>query len=181
VTVVVLTGASGSGKTTLAAAVALKAAGRFDVLHFDAIGVPPHDEMIAVHGSPEAWQRAATFHWMTRLAAIAEDGRSVLLEGQMRLSFLAEAAAAAGISYAPVLVDCNDETRAMRLSVDRAQPELASPDMMNWAAYLRREASEAGCLVLETSGRDVDSCADFVVELLALPKSPDGDWDAQRP
>ena len=44
-----------------------------------------------------------------------------------------------------------DTTRARRLITER-RPELASPTMMNWAAYLRKEAQEANCEVLDTTG-----------------------------
>jgi ribosomal protein S18 acetylase RimI-like enzyme len=176
VTVIILIGASGSGKTTLADALAERLRGQVDVLNFDSIGVPSVDEMTAKYGSPEAWQRAATTEWMKRLAALAQDGSDILFEGQTRLSFLSEGAlAAGGFAYIPILVDCDDATRAQRLSVDRQQPELASSDMMNWAAYLRREAEQNGCEILDTSGRDPDECIGYLLERLRPSLSPIGD------
>src|SRR5262245_12515393 len=135
---VILIGASGSGKTTIAQAIGQRFGDDVDVLFFDRIGVPGTEGMVREYGSSEGWQRAKTIEWMAVLAEIARSGRNVILEGQTRLSFLAEGAASAGwFDYIPVLVDCDDETRAMRLAIDRQQPELASPEMMNWANYLR--------------------------------------------
>ncbi len=50
-----------------------------------------------------------------------------------------------------ILMDCDDETRTRRLTQERGQPELANPRMMDWARFLRREAHEAGCEVLDTA------------------------------
>lgn len=149
---VILTGASGAGKTTIAEAIEHLHGQEFDVFYKDRIGVPPVEEMVDKFGSVKGWQRAATFEWMDRLCLPLAKGRSVLFEGQSRFSFLAEATEYARIaSYIAILVDCDDETRARRLSIDRGQPELASPDMMNWASFLRNEASAYGCEILDTS------------------------------
>ena len=148
---IVLTGASGSGKTAIADAIEAASVGVIDVYHFDRIGVPSLGEMVAEFGSPEAWQRAKTREWWGRVTAAAS-ARAVLFEGQMRLSFLAEAAATSGsISHKLVLVDCDDATRAKRLTFDRGQPDLANDEMMNWASFLRREAVAFDCDVLDTS------------------------------
>jgi predicted ATPase len=95
---VILTGASGSGKTSIAEAVATRHGAGVDVYHFDRIGIPPIEQMIAEHGSGEAWQRAKTFWWMSELAAKRSAGRSLLFEGQTRLAFLRQAAAAANVT-----------------------------------------------------------------------------------
>jgi energy-coupling factor transporter ATP-binding protein EcfA2 len=102
---VILTGASGSGKTTIAEAVAARYGEQVEVYHFDSIGVPPPGQMIANYGSGEAWQRAMTYEWIKRVAATPLIGRRVLLEGQMRLSFVIEATTALGISDY-VLITC---------------------------------------------------------------------------
>jgi gluconate kinase len=73
---VVLTGASGSGKTAIAEAVASRYAEHVDVYHFERVGVPPLEQMIAEYGSGEAWQRAMTFEWMAKLAAITGRARA---------------------------------------------------------------------------------------------------------
>ncbi len=169
---VVLVGASGSGKTTIASAIERFHGNDVQVFYFDRIGVPSVDRMIAEYGSGEAWQRAKTFEWMAKLAPLCGRGHGLLFEGQTRLSFLAEAAEAAGITaYAPILVDCDDETRATRLSLERRQSELANEAMMTWADYLRRDAKERGCDILDTSGIALDQCVAHVMARLRCGSS----------
>lgn len=61
-----------------------------------------------------------------------------------------------------ILVDCDDATRIRRLVTSRAQPELATADMMIWAEFLRREAKESGCEVLDTSHLSLERCVEKV-------------------
>lgn len=165
---VVLIGASGSGKTTIARAIAQRYSHEVEVFYFDRIGVPSAKQMIAEHGSDEGWQRAKTIEWMAKLAPLNRSGRGLLFEGQTRLSFLAEGAAAAGGSaYLPILVDCDDETRSRRLLVERQQPELANEEMMNWARYLRRTAKRSGCEILDTSTLSLEQCIICVMARLS--------------
>jgi energy-coupling factor transporter ATP-binding protein EcfA2 len=167
VSFVVLIGASGSGKTTIASAIEQRYGNEVQVFYFDRLGVPSVDHMIAEYGSGEAWQRAKTFEWMAKLAPLCGSGHELLLEGQTRLSFLAEAAEAGGITaYSPILVDCDDETRVRRLSLERQQPELVSDNMMTWADYLRRDARERGCEILDTSEIVLDQCVACVMSQL---------------
>ncbi len=161
---IVLTGASGSGKTAISKAIAARFAGEIDVYHFDDIGVPPLSRMAADYGSPAGWQRAMTFKWLESLAEAQHSGRNQLLEGQMRLAFLEEAATATGIAYLPLLADCDDETRTHRLAVERRQPELANTEMMIWASFLRREAVAKKCAILDTSRLSLDESVQAVVE-----------------
>jgi hypothetical protein len=85
----------------------------------------------------------------------------------MRPSFIKEAAAAADIDdYRLILVDCDDATRTHRLSVERGQPELADANMMNWAAYLRREAQASGLEILDTSHLSLKQSVDNVLRHL---------------
>ncbi len=164
---VVLIGASGSGKTTIARAIAQLHADNVEVFYFDRIGIPSEEQMIAECGSGEEWQRVKTIEWMTKLAPHSKSGRGLLFEGQTRLSFLAEGAQAAGVpTYLPMLVDCDEETRARRLSLERRQPELASEKMMNWARYLRGEAWRRGCEILDTSILSREQCVSRVVDRL---------------
>ncbi|MGO6875426.1 AAA family ATPase [Rhizobium ruizarguesonis] len=161
---VILTGASGAGKTTIAEAIERLHGQEIDVFYKDRIGVPPVEEMIKQFGSVEGWQRAATFEWMARLSALVAQGRTVLFEGQSRFAFLVEAAERAGIMpYACILIDCDDEARTRRLSIDRGQPELANADMMNWACFLRNEASAYGCEILDTSNLTVEQGVERVL------------------
>ncbi|NRP70844.1 hypothetical protein ILFOPFJJ_01726 [Ensifer psoraleae] len=164
---VILIGASGSGKTTIAQAIQDRHAESVDVFYFDRVGVPSLEQMIAEYGSAEGWQRAMTIAWMMKLAQPVKSGGSVLFEGQTRVSFLADGASAAGgFSYLPILVDCDDETRSKRLTVDREQAELATEDMMNWARYLRYEARRSGCEILDTSSLSLDESISYVMTRL---------------
>ncbi|WP_085032783.1 AAA family ATPase [Ensifer aridi] len=165
---VILIGASGSGKTTIARAIEDRFAESVDVFFFDRIGVPSAEQMIAVYGSGAGWQRAKTVEWMAKRAQVAKTGRKVVFEGQTRLSFLADGASAAGaLAYLPILLDCNDETRSKRLTIDRGQPELANEDVINWARYLRREAKDNGCEVLDTSLLSLDEAVSYVMTRLS--------------
>jgi hypothetical protein len=134
-----------------------------EVRSFDSIGVPPLEQMTAVHGSGEGWQRAKTIEWMHRLAPIVRVGRNVLFDGQTRFSFLKEAIAAAEIvDYRLILLDCDDATRTHRLVVERNQPELANPTMLNWARFLRDEADRGGHEILDTSVDTLDVCIERI-------------------
>jgi energy-coupling factor transporter ATP-binding protein EcfA2 len=171
--VVILIGASGSGKTTIAKAIQSRHEDEFDVYHFDQIGVPSVEQMIADYGSGEMWQRAKTIEWMAKLGDGTARGRRVLFEGQTRLSFLADGAAAAGsFAFTPILIDCDDETRTSRLSLNRGQAELANAAMMNWATWLRRDASERGCEILDTSVSSLEESVAQVLRRLREHKKP---------
>jgi shikimate kinase len=170
---VILIGASGAGKTTIARAIQDRHAETVDVFYFDRIGVPPVEQMISEYGSAEGWQRAKTIEWMAKLANLSAVRRRVVFEGQTRLSFLADGAAAVGgLAYVPILVDCDDETRSKRLAVEREQPELANQDMMNWARYLRDEAKDRECEILDTSSLSLDESVSYVVERLMVGIHP---------
>jgi hypothetical protein len=109
-----------------------------------------------------------TVEWMVRIARERDD-LPVLFEGQMRLSFIAEGLATAGITEARiVLVHCDDATRTHRLHNERNQPHLANPDMMHWARFLRAEAEAGGCEVLDTSKMSIDESVEYVCERLGI-------------
>ena len=167
---VILTGASGSGKTTLARAIQQACPPHCEVLFFDSIGVPSAEAMRSFghgHQPGGAWQRANTLQWMSRIANILKTGISVLFEGQMRVAFIQEALALSGIEGAHiVLVDCDDAIRAARLHADRNQPELAGADMMAWSRYLRDEATQAECAILDTGVIPFESCRERIQQLL---------------
>jgi dephospho-CoA kinase len=167
---VILTGASGSGKTTIARAIQLTCPAHCEVLFFDSVGVPSAEAMRAFgdgHQPGGAWQRAITLGWMENIAVKLAAGTSVLFEGQMRIAFIHEALALSDIRCARiVLVDCDDATRRSRLHTDRNQPELANVDMMAWSRYLRDEATEAGCEILDTGAVSFAGCRDRILRLL---------------
>lgn len=138
--------------------------------HFDAIGVPSLDAMIAGWSSAEGWQRATTFAWLEHIASGRNRrSRPALLEGQMRIAFIQESLDAAGLTDARVvLVDCDDESRTRRLVHDRQQPELASVAMKTWAAHLRDEASVANVEVLDTSLMPIAECVRLIIDWLSV-------------
>ena len=119
--------------------------------------------MISEFGSGEAWQRAKTTEWMKRIARITRNEARVVLEGQMRISFIEEAVVSAGIRDARIiLVDCSDEARNHRLRADRAQPELANATMTSWARFLRDEARRSGYEIIDTSELAPDACVERI-------------------
>ena len=167
---VVVTGASGAGKTTMVEAVEQSAQCDVDVFYFDSIGVPPVDDMIAEFGSTDEWQRAATRKWVNRILESSNKDVAVL-DGQIRLSYIDEACKDLPCAFRIVLVDCNDDVRTARLGT-RGQSELASPDMMNWAAFLRSEAEENDrATVLDTSEMTVEGATTALLEVLGVRDS----------
>lgn len=154
---VILIGASGAGKTTIAESFSRLHPQDAVVLFFDRIGVPSVEQMIADHESCDGWQRAMTIEWMATIADRLRAGKNILFEGQTRPSFVAEAASLAGIeAYRLILVDCDDDTRVRRLRDERRQAELANPEMLAWAAFLRNAAREGRHTIVDTSAMPLE-------------------------
>jgi len=132
-----------------------------EVVFFDSVGVP--------NQPGEAWQRAMTMTWMEKIRPILSAGRSVLFEGQMRISFIQEALVASQVPNARIiLVDCDDATRQRRLRTDRNQPDLANPTMLNWARYLREEALATGSEILDTGRIPLADCVTHLCRHLGI-------------
>ncbi len=146
--VLVLTGASGSGKTSLTQAIeALKIPG-VACFHCDSIY---HDLPEEIRSDGETAQDAILEHWLKRVLADPET-EVAILETQIRPQranrMLRKFAI---VPHQVVLVECEHSEREARLRGARAQPELANPQMENWAAYLRGQADALGLAVIDTS------------------------------
>ncbi len=167
---IVLTGASGSGKTAIARALAVRSAGAYDCLFADDAGIPSAEVMRSYGEGYQpggAWQRAFTLAWLARVAERLRAGRTVLLEGQMRLAFVYEALSAEAIHDARILlVDCHDVERSRRLIHDRQQADLANQDMRSWAQHFREEAALYGTEILDTSRLTLPQSVAYLSSLL---------------
>jgi hypothetical protein len=153
-----LIGASGAGKTAAVTELVLMNVPGLNVLFFDRIGVASEREMIGRWGSGEAWQRAMTFEWVARMKADLYHSR-LLLDGQTRPSFIAEACRKRDIdSPTIILLDCSDEVRTKRL-LQRGQPELASSTMMHWARYLRDQTKLTGGIIIDNDHLSIGETA----------------------
>ncbi|WP_197086886.1 hypothetical protein [Bradyrhizobium sp. LTSPM299] len=110
---------------------------------FNRIGVPSEQERIERWGSGGGWQRAMTIEWARRMSGEIASS-DILLDGQTRPSFIAEACELNAIKrYRIILIDCSEDVRRERL-VRRGQPELANEQMMEWGRWLLRETTKVG-------------------------------------
>lgn len=150
--IVVVTGASGTGKTTLVRALEARNLPGIRCHYFDSVGIPTAEAMIAEFGSPEEWQTATTRRWIAKLAENGDPYQLAVLDGQVRPSVVQAAFARCGVTHGEILlIDCGQEVREARLRFERRQPELASPQMAAWAAYLRGQADALGLPILDTT------------------------------
>ena len=150
--IVVVTGASGTGKTTLVRALEARNLPGVRCHYFDSVGVPTPEAMTADFGSPEEWQAVTTRRWIATLAENGDPHQAAVLDGQVRPSVVRSAFAGFGVTRGEILlIDCSRAVREARLRDDRRQPELASPQMAAWAAYLRGQADALGLPILDTT------------------------------
>jgi hypothetical protein len=171
---VILTGSSGSGKTAIARTIEASHP-EIAVFQFDTIGIPI-PEIMATYGNGYqpggAWQRAMTLEWLERVAPVLKSGRPVLFEGQMRVAFVREALDAQSITGARIIcVECDDATRAGRVTNVRLQPELASESMVSWSRYLHEETIAAGYEILDTTALTLTQSVQHVLAAL-IPIEP---------
>lgn len=153
-------GASGAGKTAAVQTLERRRLRAVHCYYFDTIGVPSSEEMEHQWGGGDRWQEDATRRWIERLRRESDANAVSVLDGQTRPSFIRTHAAPTGVPYRIVLLDCDPATRATRLRDGRSQPELATPRMDTWAAYLRGEATALGLSVIDTSHRSIEAVAD---------------------
>lgn len=163
--IVVVTGASGVGKTTLVHALDDQHLPGVRCYYFDSVGVPEPAEMRATFGSGEAWQAATTERWIAHLVGNPDEAQVMVLEGQIRPSEIAAAFNRHGVTRGRiVLIDCSHEVREARLVGERGQPDLASPRMAQWAAYLRGQADALGLAIVDTSTLSVAEATRVLVD-----------------
>jgi hypothetical protein len=172
--IVVVTGASGVGKTALVRALDHRNLDGVRCYFFDSIGVPSPEEMTVEFGSPSLWQEVMTERWITRLVANSDGARVAVLEGQVRPSVVRWVFGRTGVQRGLiVLIDCSHQVREERLHELRNQPELASPDMAAWAAYLRGQADALGLPIIDTTTVSLTAATDALSRLImALPQEP---------
>jgi len=150
--IIVVTGASGVGKATLVRALEAQNLPGVRCYSFDSIGVPEPAAMEAEFGSAEAWQATTTRRWIAHLATNPDHAQIAVLDGQIRPSEVSVAFRHHGITRGKILlIDCSHEVREARLRGERGQPQLASPRMAAWAAYLRGQADALDVPILDTT------------------------------
>ena len=159
--VLVVVGASGSGKSTLVRQLDELGLAGVVCYYFDTIGVPSPAEIAARFGDGAGWQAWALDQWMERLARNGDGATLAVLDAQVRPHAALEAMRRYGVVRGrAVLVDCDYAERNARLRGARRQPELATPDMDCFAAYMRGQADALGLSILDTTGRAESSCLD---------------------
>ena len=176
--IIFVTGASGVGKTSLVERLSKKPGSReWTHLHFDSIGVPSVADMEKYYGSGSNWQRSMTFEWVRRMLEEYPDEGLIVFEGQTDLQFIVDAFARHSFThYRIVQMDCRTDVMAERLINLRKQPELVTPDMKNWLAYLRNQAREMGAPSIDTSDmttKEVDAAFEAIVTEVLGEANPD--------
>jgi hypothetical protein len=162
----VVVGASGAGKTTLVSRLAALELPGVGCYYFDTIGIPAEDDRRFADGA--AFQAWAIDVWVARLARNEDRVRVAVLDASVRPSAVRDAMSRHGVMHADViLVDCEYAERNARLRGPRGQPELATPQMDCWAAYLRGQADALGLAVLDTTDISPDEGVHFLRERLA--------------
>ena len=157
--VLVVVGASGAGKSTLTRGLAALGLPGVTCHHFDTLGVPTPKEIAARFGGGEAWQAWALDQWMRRLARNDDASALAVLDAQVRPHAAVLALNQHNIARRRVvLVDCGYAERNARLRGPRGQPELATPDMDCFAAYLRGQADALDLPIIDTTGRPEGAC-----------------------
>jgi hypothetical protein len=151
--ILVVTGPSGVGKTALVQTLQARF-GRPGVrcYHVDSLAVPSLSQMMAEHGSPQAWQVARTHQWVALLAANPHACRVAVLEGQLRPSVVQQAFEEHRVPFGRIVfLDCEPETRNVRRRNQPQQPLLTTPRLAAWAGYLRGEAEALQIPILDTT------------------------------
>jgi hypothetical protein len=134
-----LFGSSGAGKTIALHEVRTRAPADLAIHDFDEIGVPPHAD--------RAWRQRTNETWVQRALDYEAAGTDLLLAGQTPFGeLLATPSAPLLDCISGCLLDCDDETRAERLSARDERFWYGSSgslrDYVNWARWLRGHAAD---------------------------------------
>ena len=159
-----LTGASGSGKTATVEKLERDNADGIVFIHTDDFGVPSPEEMVRIYGGGNGFQRHILNHWINYAKINLSDASALIVEGSLKPSIIIEGCKEQGISvYKMLLFDCDDTTRTERLN-HREQPDIATPDMMDYAHVLRSEASENNITIIDTTRMTLDEMVATVIK-----------------
>ena len=149
--ILVLTGASGAGKTTLTLKLNELEIPGVKGFNCDRVKIES-DEMSA----STDLQADILRYWISHLSQSETGIELAVLDTQIRPHRALEVLNQAEILSRIVLVDCEPVKRNQRLHMDRAQPELANPQMDCWAAYLRGQADALNLSIIDTSNDPID-------------------------
>lgn len=159
-----ISGASGAGKTAVVARLPTLIEPRLlPTLAFDSLGVPSESEMSLGWDDPRGWQKAMTWHWVYTARHVYRTRPLVILEGSFDPQYAISACHANRVPLRVVVLDIDPVTCRDRLA-RRGQPELATDQMMSWAAYLRETTQQLGGVVVDARG-DLDSICDRVCSI----------------
>jgi hypothetical protein len=157
----IVTGASGAGKTVAVQALERRELSGVRCFYFDSIGVPTAEEMERAFARGASWQAWATDEWLQWLHGLGPETRVAVLDAQTRPSHVLGPRAKPGARTVHVVhLDCSTDVRNARLRLLRGQPELATPQMDCWAAYLRGQADALNLPVIDTTLRSIEEVAD---------------------
>jgi dephospho-CoA kinase len=151
--ILVLTGASGAGKTTLTLKLKELAIPGVESINCDRVKI----EVPETADSSDL-QVGILRYWVSQLSQEKTKIELAVLDTQIRPHRAREVLNQVGILYAQiVLVDCDPIKRNERLRIERSQPELATPQMDCWAAYLRGQADALNLSIIDTSEDSIDN------------------------
>ena len=131
-------GSSAAGKSTLVSGLRGRVAG-LDVRDFDEVGVPDRATV--------EWRHQANEHWVGRALELEAAGGDLMVAGQTPIGELLAAPSAQLVpAIAACLLDCEDETRIIRIGArgegwfERAGGTL--DDHLEWGRWMRRHARD---------------------------------------
>lgn len=165
-----LTGASGAGKTSTVEKLEQDYKDDIAFIHTDDFGVPSPEEMVRLYGGGDGYQRHIFKHWINYSKSKLLLSSAIIIEGSFKLSIIIEGCKEENIlDYKILLFDCDDATRTERLC-RRGQPDIATPDMMNYAHILRSEAGDNNIPIVDTTGLSLNDTSDKVISYLQLSR-----------